>query len=72
MRKPTYCTSAMGKSRIVNGREFGWESAHAAVSRRPPISLCMIVARTHMFTSAAKVWDLSVVQGPVSVARAKP
>jgi hypothetical protein len=42
--------------------------AHAAVSRRPPISLCTIVARTHMYTYAAKVWDVSIVQGPFSVA----
>jgi hypothetical protein len=47
---------------------FGWEIAHAAVSRRPPISLDAIVARTHMYTYAANVWDLSLVQGPVSVA----
>jgi hypothetical protein len=42
--------------------------AHAAVSRRPPISLDTIVARTHMYTYAAKVWDLSIVQGAFSVA----
>jgi hypothetical protein len=46
--------------------------AHAAVSRRPPISLDTMVPRTHMHTYAAKVWDLSIVQGPFSVARAKP
>jgi hypothetical protein len=34
---------------------FGWELAHAAVSRRPPISLPRIVARTHVYTYAAKV-----------------
>jgi vacuolar-type H+-ATPase subunit B/Vma2 len=28
--------------------DFGWEIAHAAVSRRPPIPLYTIVARTHM------------------------
>jgi hypothetical protein len=45
-----------------------------AVSRRPPISLYKIVARTHMYTYAAQVWDSSLVQGPFSVApsRAKP
>jgi hypothetical protein len=37
--------------------------AQAAVSRRPPISLSRFVARTHMYTYAAKVWDLSIVQG---------
>jgi hypothetical protein len=52
-----------------NVRDFGCEmSSHAAVSRRPPISLSTIVARTHMYTYAAKVWDLSLVQGPFSVA----
>jgi hypothetical protein len=39
-----------------------------AVSRRPPISLCTMVARTHMYTYDATVWDLSIVQGPFSVA----
>jgi hypothetical protein len=29
-----------------NVRDFGWEIAHEAVSRRPPISLSTIVART--------------------------
>jgi hypothetical protein len=50
--------------------DFGWEIAHEAVSRRPPISLDTIVARTHMYTYAAKVWDVSLerVQGPFSVA----
>ena len=48
--------------------DFGCEIAHAAVSRRPPISLYTIVARTDGYTYAAKVWDLSLVQGPVSVA----
>jgi hypothetical protein len=42
-------------------RDFGWEVAPAFVSRRPPISLDTIVARTHMYTYAAKVWDLSIV-----------
>jgi hypothetical protein len=60
----------MEKVRIV--RDFGWEIAHAAVSRRPPIPLDTTVARTHMYTYAAKVWDVSIVQGPFSVARAKP
>jgi hypothetical protein len=49
-------------------RDFGWEIAHEAVSRRPPISLDTIVALTHMYTYAAKVWELPFVQGPVSVA----
>jgi hypothetical protein len=49
-------------------RDFGWEIAHAAVSRRPPISLVTIVARTEGYTHAAKVWALFIVQGPFSVA----
>ena len=40
--------TAVKKLRIV----FGWEVAHAAVSRRPPVSL---------YTYAASVWDLSIV-----------
>jgi hypothetical protein len=39
--------------------DFGWEVAHAAVSRRPPIPLDGIVARTRMYTHDAKVWALS-------------
>jgi HrpA-like RNA helicase len=33
----------------------GWEIAHEAVSRRPPISLSRIVARTHRYTCDARV-----------------
>ena len=47
---------------------FLGEVAHEAVSRRPPISLYTIVARTRMYTYDAKVWDASIVQGPFSVA----
>jgi hypothetical protein len=36
----------MKKSRIVTFRGFGWEIAHEAVTRRPPVSLDMIVPRT--------------------------
>jgi hypothetical protein len=50
-----------------NSRDFGWEVAHEAVLRRPPIPLDTIVVRTHMYTYDAKVWDLSIVQGPFSV-----
>jgi hypothetical protein len=42
--------------------------APAAVSRRPPISLPRIVARTKGYTYDASVWDLPIVQGPFSVA----
>jgi hypothetical protein len=34
------------------------------------IPLDTIVARTHMYTYAAKVWDLSIDQGPFSLCRA--
>ena len=44
------------------------EIAHEAVSRRPPIPLDTIVARTHTYTYAANVWGLSIVQGLFSVA----
>jgi hypothetical protein len=53
-------------------RDFGWEIAHGAVSRRPPVSLDTSVACTKGYTHAAQVWDMSIVQGPFSVARAKP
>ena len=49
-------------------RDFGWEIAHAAVSRRPPIPLHTIVARAEGYTYAPRVWDLSIVQGPFYVA----
>jgi hypothetical protein len=51
-----------------NVGDFGWEIAHEAVSRRPPISLDTIVARTEGYTYAASVWDSSLVQGLFSVA----
>jgi hypothetical protein len=57
-------SAAMEKLRIGLFREI----AHAAVSRRPPIPLYTIVARTHVYTYAAKVWDSSIVQGAFSVA----
>jgi hypothetical protein len=47
---------------------FGWEMAHEAVSRRPPIYLDTIVARSEGYTYAASVWDVCLVQGPFSVA----
>ena len=47
--------TAMEKVANRNGWDFGWEIAHAAVSRRPPISLYMVVASTHMYTHPASV-----------------
>jgi hypothetical protein len=43
---------------------IGWEVAHAAASRRPPVSLSTSVARTEGYTYAAKVRDLLLGQGP--------
>jgi hypothetical protein len=34
----------------------------------PPVSLFRIVTRTEGYTYAAKVWDVSIVEGPFSVA----
>jgi hypothetical protein len=58
----------MHKLRISDFRDFGWEIAHAAVTRRPPISLYTMVPRTESYAYAVGVWDLSIVQGPFSVA----
>jgi hypothetical protein len=52
----------------VANRNVRVSGGRGAVSRRTPIPLDKIVARAHMYTYAAKVWDLSVVQGPFSVA----
>jgi hypothetical protein len=70
MHRPTreQCHTAMQKVPNRNVRGFGWEMAHDAVSRRPPIPLYTMVARTHMYTYDANVWDLSIVQGAFSVA----
>jgi hypothetical protein len=43
-RKRAWCSG--GKVTNRNVRDFGWEIAHAAVSRRPPISLYTIVPLT--------------------------
>jgi hypothetical protein len=44
-------------------RDSGWEIAHGAVSRRLPISLYTMVARTGGYTHDVGGWDLSIVQG---------
>jgi hypothetical protein len=51
-----------------NARDFGWEIAHAAVTRRPPISLYTMVPRTGGYTYDVGLWDSSIVQGPFSAA----
>jgi hypothetical protein len=40
-----------------NVRDFGWEIAHGAVTRRPPISLDTTVPRTVDNTHDVGVWD---------------
>jgi hypothetical protein len=47
-----------------NVRDFGWEIAHAAVTRRPPMSVYAMVPYRGLRRG---FWDLSVVQGPFSV-----
>jgi hypothetical protein len=49
----------------VANRNFRVGDRSRAVSRRPPISLDTIAARTHMYTYAAEVWALSLVQGSI-------
>jgi hypothetical protein len=51
-----------------NGRDFGWGVAHGAVSRRPPISLYTMLPYTAGYAYDVGVWDLSIVQEPLSVA----
>jgi hypothetical protein len=53
------------KLRIETCGISGGRCAHAAVSRRPPIPLSTIVARTHMYPPAAKFWDFSTVQSAI-------
>jgi hypothetical protein len=62
------CTATRNRGEIVTLRDnFGWEIAHEAVSRRPPVSLDRVVARTGGYAYDVGVWDLSIVQGPFSV-----
>jgi hypothetical protein len=44
------------------------DRAHAAVTRRPPVSLDTMVPRARGYAHDVGVWGLSVVQGPVFVA----
>jgi hypothetical protein len=57
-------------NRRVSG--FGWEISHAAISRRPPISLYTSVARTESYTYDAKVRDLFIFKEQFLSRRAKP
>jgi hypothetical protein len=54
-----------------NGRDFGREIAHGAVTRRLPIPLYTVVPRTGGYTYDVGVWDLSIVQGTI-LCRAVP
>jgi hypothetical protein len=47
--------------------DFGWEIAHGAVTRRPPVPLYTMLPRTGSYTYHG-VWDVSIIQGPFSVA----
>jgi hypothetical protein len=47
---------------------YGGASSPTGIQRCTPISLDRTVARTEGYTYAARVWDLSVVHGPFSVA----
>jgi hypothetical protein len=48
---------------VTVGISGGRSLAHGAFSRRPPISLYMVEARTKGCTYAAKVLALSIIQG---------
>jgi hypothetical protein len=48
-----WCSEGRVANRDV--RDSGWEIAHAAVSRRLPVSLDRVVARTEGYTHAASV-----------------
>ena len=64
-RAPCTATNKVANRRV---RDSGCEIAHRAVTRRPPISLYTMVPRTRGCMYAAKVWNLSIVQVPFSVA----
>ena len=49
----------------VANRNFRVGDRSRAVSRRPPISLDTIAARTHMYTYDAKVWGVFIVRGAI-------
>ena len=67
-RLPRAGTTAMKKSRIVTEGISGGGSLTGAVTRRLPISLDTMVPRTGNYTYDVGFWDLSIVQGPFSVA----
>jgi hypothetical protein len=60
--------TAMQKVANRDVRGFGWGIAHGAVTRRPPVSLDTMVPRNGGYAYDVGVWELSIVQGPFSVA----
>jgi hypothetical protein len=58
----------MQRLRIVTLGISGGRGAHEAVTRRPPIPLYTMVPRTGGYAFGVGVWDLSIIQGPFSVA----
>ena len=65
---PRLQTAMQQAANIVTSGVSGGEVAHGAVTRRPPISLCTMVPRAGGYAHDVGGWDLSVVQGPFSVA----
>jgi hypothetical protein len=63
---------AYSDAKVANQDGFRWEIAHGAVTRRPPIPLYTMVARTGGYAYDVGVWGLSIVQGPFSVAPCQP
>jgi hypothetical protein len=57
---PTALDSSYSDAKVANrkGRGSGWEIAHAAVSRRPPINLDTTVARTLTCTRTARAFGI--------------
>ena len=64
--------TATKQFRVVTFGFLGGRSLTAAVTRRPPKSRDTMVASTGSYAYDVGVWALSIVQGPFSVARAKP
>jgi hypothetical protein len=55
-----------------DGRDFGWEIAHGAVRRRPPISLYTMVPRTAGYTYDVGFGIYPSFKGRFLSRRAKP
>jgi hypothetical protein len=70
---PRISPAAYSDEKVANRDvwDFGWEIAHAAVSRRPPISLDTIVARAEGYTYDVGFGICLSFKDPVS-ARAEP